>query len=205
MPSSKIITEIEAVVLAGGENRRFKGRVKASLLIDNKPIIEKTLDLFESLFTNITIITNNSAQFEKYSRFRMIPDIFLKVGPLGGIHAALNNTDLDAIFVIASDMPWVSKELVIKMVDRFSKSDCEVLLPRKDDFIEPLHAIYSKSVYQRLNKFLSTGSKYAIREFLVQTNVEYMDLENIQFDSRAFININTPDDYARFQSGTKNK
>ncbi len=185
---------ISGVVLAGGENRRFRGETKANLIVDGQSIIGNTLAILTGIFDDVIIVTNRSSDFAGYSNYRQIPDIYKRVGPLGGIHAALNWTNADAIFVVASDMPWLSEDLIRLMTDHYLQSDCEVLIPRKDDYDEPLHAIYNKSVYERLDKFLTDTDKYAIKDFLSLTKIEYLTLNSKNIADRAFTNINSPED-----------
>ena len=191
---------ITGVILAGGENRRFRGETKANLIVDGRPIIENTLAILTGIFADVIIVTNKSSDFAGYSNYRQIPDIFKRVGPLGGIHAALRATSLDAIFVIAGDMPWLSENFIREVTNYYLLSDCEVLIPRKDGFDEPLHAIYSLSVYKRLDKFLTDTDKYAIKDFLNQTKVEYMTISSKNLADRVFTNINTPADLKTFEN-----
>ena len=190
--------EISGVILAGGENKRFKGRNKARIKIDGSPIISSALAVLEGIFDDIIIITNKPAELEEYKKFRMAPDKYLKVGPLGGIHSALRTTCRDAVFITACDMPLLSDSLIVSMVNKFKHSDCEVLIPQIDEFNEPLHAIYSKSVYDRLDNYLSHTNKYAIKDFLTLTRVEYMVIPDSKNGKRVFTNINTPADLDNF-------
>lgn len=182
------------VILAGGENRRYQGVVKARLVVNGRPIIENTLELFERIFDDILIVTNTPEQFSPYKRYRMVPDIYTGIGPLGGLHSALFNLDTDAIFMVASDMPWLSEELIIRMKSYFSESGSEALIPRHNGLDEPLHAVYSAGIKERLGKFLETTSSYAIREFLKLADVEYMNLDNVTASRNPFANINRPGD-----------
>ena len=188
------VINITGVVLAGGENRRFRGETKANLIVDGQPIIENTLTILTGIFDDVIIVTNRSSDFTGYSNYRQIPDIFKRVGPLGGIHAALKATNADAIFVTASDMPYISDDVIRGLLNHFRRSDCEVLIPRLDSFDEPLHAIYSMSVLDRLDNFLRETKKFAIRDFLTMTKVEYLAMNKNRSTGRVFFNINTPED-----------
>ena len=189
------------VVLAGGENKRYQGVVKATLIVNGKPIIERTLELFNRLFDEIVIVTNNSEAFSSYKQFRMVEDIYKGIGPLGGLHAALHDVKSDAIFMAASDMPWLSEELIQSMVNYFEKAGCEVLLPRYNGKDEPLHAIYATSVKDRLDNFLGETNRFAIREFLKLVKVEYFNAEIPGSERNPFANINRPEDMQGILNG----
>ena len=189
------------VVLAGGENKRYQGVVKATLIVNGKPIIERTLELFNRLFDEIVIVTNNSEAFSSYKQFRMVEDIYKGIGPLGGLHAALHDVKSDAIFMAASDMPWLSEELIQSMINYFEKAGCEVLLPRYNGKDEPLHAIYATSVKDSLDNFLGETNRFAIREFLKLVKVEYFNAEIPGSERNPFANINRPEDMQGILNG----
>ncbi len=194
-----------AAILAGGENRRFHGKVKANLEIEGKSILGHILEIIEPLFNETIIIANDQDAFRSYEGFRIIPDHFKKTGPLGGIHAALKNSVDDAVFILASDMPLLSPGLVTKQVELYEASDAEVLIPSADNFDEPLHAIYSTKIIDRLEKFLSTSGKLAIKDFLILTEVDYFNPLEMGFTKEIFANINTPGDLDSLQKGSYEK
>jgi molybdopterin-guanine dinucleotide biosynthesis protein A len=190
------------VILAGGENKRYNGIVKAKLLISGKPIIARTLEVLNPIFDDILIVTNSKDQFSDYSSYKMVSDIFEKVGPLGGLHAALTATSRDAVFMVASDMPLLSGEIIASMLEQFGSCNCEILIPRHNGLDEPLHAIYSRSLLERLDSFLISSKEYAIRDFLKLAVVDYfaVDINN----NNPFLNINRPADMAQIEEIMKN-
>jgi molybdopterin-guanine dinucleotide biosynthesis protein A len=194
MGSSELMNNYTGVILAGGENRRFNGEIKSLLSIDGKPIIERILEVYESLFNDILIVTNTFSAFKKYSNYRMEADLYKKAGPLGGIHAAMKSSESESLFVVAGDMPWISGEMVQEMLEKFENDDCEVLIPRYHGLDEPLHAIYSRSLLTSLEEFLNSSGKLAIREFLKLVKVEYLVIEREMPDRNPFSNINRPED-----------
>lgn len=194
---------IGGAVLAGGENSRFNGKIKANMQVGNRPIIQNTLDLLDAIFSKNIIVTNNSAEFSYLGEYEMIADIYKKVGPLGGIHAALKSTSLEALFIVAGDMPGLSDSLIREMTEYYLSHDCEVLIPEYDKNIEPLHAIYGISILEKLDAFLSESHRYSIREFLKLIEVGYFDVNKAGFDKSVFANINTPEDFKKLDRSKK--
>lgn len=192
--SADIYENIDGAVLAGGENSRFSGKVKANMVVGDKPIIQKTLEIMDSVFSATLIITNYSQEFPAYNSYKMFEDIYKKVGPLGGIHSALTHSSAEAVFVVAGDMPGLSGKLIRQLSDYFLVSGCEVLIPSTDGNIEPLHAIYSREILDRLDAYLSAGNNYAIRNFLNDVKVEYLEISASEDHRSSFFNINTPAD-----------
>ncbi len=184
---------IDGAVLAGGENSRFGGKVKANMRVGDKPIIQSVLEIMDSVFSRTLIVTNYSSEFTRYSNYSMVEDIYKKVGPLGGIHSALTNSEAEAVFIVAGDMPDLSTYLIRQMSEYYLIAGCEVLIPRINGNIEPLHSIYSKEILNRLENYLLSTKSYAIRSFLNTVKVEYLDISDSEARS-TFKNINTPEE-----------
>ena len=182
-----------AALLAGGKNTRFSGRTKAKIIIDGRPVIERTINILEALFSDIIIITNNESEFSAYKHIRMAGDIYHNRGPLGGLHSALSNTDRDAVFLVASDMPGISERIIRRQAAEYAESECNALLPSHRGWLEPLHAIYGKPLLKALDSYLAESDKYAIRDFLKDCRVKYFELADIE-KQNVFININTQED-----------
>jgi molybdopterin-guanine dinucleotide biosynthesis protein A len=125
---------------------------------------------------------------------RKVPDNFPGKGPLAGIEASMKAAATPFIFVFGGDMPWLSEKIIKGEVAEFLKNPVDVLVPRINYLAEPLHSIYSCSLQSSLEAFLMSGDKPAIIDFIGQTRVRYYDLPPSAEVTRAFTNINTPDD-----------
>ena len=185
---------ISGVILAGGSNKRFGGTTKANVVIGGITIISRMISTIGMIFDEIIIVTNKPEEFREYDQYLIIEDQYLKAGPLGGIHAALKTSSEDAIFVFAGDMPFLDKEIITNQINEFNKTKHDVLIPAVDQFIEPLHAIYRNSVLNDLERFLSEGKSRAVRDFLSEENVGYLQIPNTEKTELAFSNINSPSD-----------
>lgn len=185
---------ISAAILAGGSGKRLDGINKSKIVIDGKTIISRIIETFNETFDEIIIVSNTPAEFKEFSGCNIIGDQFINKGPLAGIHSALKNTGSEALFIVAGDMPFLRKGLIDKQIDYFNNIDCDILIPKIDKFIEPLHGIYRKSIVLMLEKFLKEGNNYAIHEFFKMVNVQYLDFGGSMESKRAFTNINSPSD-----------
>ena len=186
--------KISGVILAGGSNKRFRGITKANVVIDGETIISRMISTISDLFVEIIIVTNKPEEFQEFIQYKIVEDQYLKAGPLGGIHAALKASSEDAIFVFAGDMPFLVKEIITDQINEFNKREHDVLIPEVGQFIEPLHAIYRKSVLNDLERFLSAGKSRAVRDFLSEVNVGYLQIPKTEKTEKAFANINSPAD-----------
>lgn len=185
---------ISGVILAGGSSKRFSGTTKANVVINGETIISRIISTISDFFDEIIIVTNKPEEFQEFIQYKIVKDQYLKAGPLGGIHAALKASSEDAIFVFAGDMPFLDKEIITNQINEFNKTQHDVLIPEVDQFIEPLHAIYRKSVLNDLERFLSKGKRRAVRDFLSEVNVGYLQITKNGKTEIAFANINSPSD-----------
>jgi molybdopterin-guanine dinucleotide biosynthesis protein A len=188
--------KISGVILAGGSNKRFGGITKANVLIGGKTIISRMISTLRDLFDEIIIVTNNPEEFREFAQYNIVKDQYLKEGPLGGIHAALKASSEDSIFVFAGDMPFLDGEIIAGQINEYNKLQYDILIPEIERFIEPLHAIYRKSVLNDLEKFLYEKKSRAVRDFLIEVNTGYMQIQKTKRTELAFANINSPSDLA---------
>ena len=189
-----MIHNISGVILAGGANKRFDGMTKANIVIDGKTIISRIIDTIKDIFDEIIIVTNTPEEFKEYINYKIVSDQILKAGPLGGIHAAIKTSSKEALFVFAGDMPLLDKKVIIRQIEFYNSHKCDILIPRINTYIEPLHAIYNISIIETLEDYLTGDHDYAVRKFYKRQNVRYIQLKGSEEISNAFININSPAD-----------
>ena len=189
-----MVRNISGVILAGGSNTRFNGEIKSKLVIGGIPMIERIIDTINNIFDEIIIVTNTPEEFSEYIKYKITGDHYLKTGPLGGIHAALKASEKEAVFVFAGDMPLLDKKLIKKQTDIYNSGTYEILVPRINGNIEPLHSIYNNSLRKTLEEYLESTMDFAVRDFFSLVNINYMDLDESQETEKAFFNINQPSD-----------
>jgi molybdopterin-guanine dinucleotide biosynthesis protein A len=72
-----------------------------------------------------------------------------------------------------------------------------VLLPRVAGEIEPLAAIYRRSLLPALEGLLADGQGNSLRRLYPAVRTEYLDLGETAAVRRLFTNLNTQEDYRR--------
>jgi molybdopterin-guanine dinucleotide biosynthesis protein A len=189
-----MVSNISGVILAGGGSKRFNGIIKAKIDIGGKTIISRIIEKLSDIFGEIIIVTNSPDEFKEYNKYKIIGDQFLNKGPLGGIHSALKESENEAVFVVAGDMPLLDSDLIARQIDFYNSNRCDVLIPQIDNYIEPLHGIYRKTLIRNLEDYLSGENNYAVRAFFKEADVHYLHLEGTPMSKSAFININSPSD-----------
>ena len=186
------ISDITGVVLAGGANSRYGGKIKSNEIIGGERVISSILKTIRPIFEEIVIVTNTPEEFTDITGCIITGDHFLNRGPLGGIHAAMKISSKDAIFVFAGDMPFLNRELILLQAEDFISRPADAHIPKFKGNIEPLHSIYSTSLVNQLENYLTTGSDNMIRSFLNEILVGYFIVPESEIYTKSFTNINSP-------------
>lgn len=192
---NKIYQNVSGIILAGGNASRFAGADKSKLMVNGEIIIERTVRILSGLFSEVIIVTNKPVEYCRFSDVRITGDIIANAGPLAGIHAAMHMSATEAMFVVAGDMPFIDSRFIDFMVNQFIKGQYDILVPRLGLMTEPLHAVYSTRLFEKLDHFLLSSDNKSVRGFYELAGAGYLDLEEGEFDKRMFYNINSEDDY----------
>ena len=195
---NKLYDHITGVILAGGSSKRY-GKNKAFLKIGSARLIDSIIQEMKTIFKRVILITNEKKKYE-YLEVPIVEDLVKGLGPLGGIYTGLMSIPDQAGFFVACDMPLINRQLVRYMVD--IKGNHRAVVPAVADKIEPLHAIYFQSCLKPI-RHLIDSNRYQVRLFYDYIPVRYVKEDEIRkfcCPSKAFLNINTPDEFAKIQS-----
>lgn len=186
---------VTAIVLAGGMATRMgPGCDKAFLVIDDRPIIDRQLKVLKRVFKEIIIVTNSKNRYNHLKGIRMISDILMRRGPLGGIYSALMASSTYHNFVIACDMPFINEALVRYMIDK--KDNYDILIPKIDKKFHPLFGIYSKYCIPVMEEMLK-HNRLRIAGIFSKVKTRFISKKTVEkFDKelRSLVNINTKED-----------
>jgi len=195
---NKRYDHITGIILAGGASKRY-GQDKAFLKIGSARLIDSILQEMKTIFKRVILITNEKKKYE-YLEIPMFEDLVKGFGPLGGIYTGLMSIPDQAGFFVACDMPCINKQLVRYMVD--IKGNHRAVVPAVVDKIEPLHAIYFQSCLKPIKHLIDT-KRCQVRLFFDSIPVRYVKEDEIRkfcCPSKAFLNINTPDEFAKIKT-----
>src|SRR5262249_22007472 len=147
------------------------------------------------LSPQVIVATNRPERFRGLD-VKTVPDRHPDCGPLAGIHAAMLESRHPWLFVVACDMPGLDPDVIAWPLARPRAG--EAIVPRGDDDVEPLHALYAVHALPVVERCLATG-RHAMREFLPAIRVDYVDeheLRALRGAARSLLNVNTPEDLA---------
>ncbi|HMJ56817.1 MAG TPA: molybdenum cofactor guanylyltransferase [Polyangiaceae bacterium] len=129
----------EAGIFVGGRARRMGGVAKGLL---TAPSGETLVARWQRLFGELGVPCFLVGRHEAYAGtdIACIDDDPPLIGPLGGLAALLAHVGQGRAIAVACDMPFVSLELLRRLVS--DPSPAPIVAPRRDQLWEPLFARY---------------------------------------------------------------
>ena len=187
------VSAISAFILAGGQSSRM-GADKAFLDWAGRPLVTHMAELAKSVAAEVKIV-GDPAKFAAFGP--VVVDIYSGCGPLGGIHAALMNSDSELNLILGVDLPFLNAGLLSHVVSQAAESGAIVTVPSSRGRYEPLCAVYRKEFSVFAEKALQTG-RFKIDALFQEVSLRVVDekeLEGAGHNLTAFRNLNTPEEW----------
>ena len=195
------------VILAGGQNSRLPGKKKTFRKIGDVTILENIYGLFSNLFKEVIIVVNEPREFAGLN-MSIVTDVIPSKCALAGLHTGLFYASFPYAYVTACDTPFVKQSVVEYIVNQIEPS-YDVIIPRTDDGLEALSAVYSKDCIPLIENNL--GKKiFMIKKFFRKKKVKEIPVEQLKAldpEMQFIFNVNTPEDLekARLIAGEDKK
>jgi len=193
---------ISGVLLIGGSSRRFGSDKAVSRLEDGRSLIEHTFDTLRAVTSPILISINEVGRtypIEAHSTsVQYVVDEWSDCGPLAGIASALQICKTQRIFVMAVDLPYVSRESCERMIAAsLAGANAPLTIAKgiNSGKAQPLCGIWHQSVLGQLRQYIDLGSR-SVMGFLDQLSVNVIELPD-----KELINVNRPTDIDSDQRG----
>ncbi len=133
-----IIPNATAVVLCGGQSRRM-GRDKADVKLAGRSLLDRALDIVHPLFAEVFIGGRTPRAGVDCAQVWDAPGV---EGPIAGVAAALARSETPWLFVLACDMPFVSRALIDRLAR--ARDGRQAVAPVWRGVPQPLVAFYSR-------------------------------------------------------------
>lgn len=184
-----------ALILAGGQSRRM-GSDKSLLALDGQSLLERAVAFWraqERIGAVLVAVGSEEHLTSLPDGAEPVYDLFPGAGPMAGLHAAFSQTDAEALYVSAVDMPYLTADALLPVPD----GDAAVYT--KDGRPDPLFGVYRRSCLPALTAALKRGDR-RMSALLEALDTEYRELpEGL---SAVLENLNTRADYLRALAGT---
>ena len=183
--------EMTCAILAGGQSTRM-GRDKATIEAGGKNLAAFVFDKVREVFGGVMVISRHHDRIEGVQA-PIYKDMFPYRSPVVGIATALLHAETEYVFVVACDMPFISRKVLEFMIGEARGED--IVIPRTKAGYEPLHAIYRRSCLAPM-LYLMEKEKLGVINVLPYVSAKILEDESVfSVDGHSiFTNINTVDD-----------
>ncbi|SFA69068.1 molybdopterin-guanine dinucleotide biosynthesis protein A [Acetitomaculum ruminis DSM 5522] len=183
---------ISAGVLAGGKSSRF-GDDKALAIYKNTTFLEHIVEKCRENFYKVYVSVGDKNKYKQFP-FEFVEDEIKGYGPLGGIYALLKKCETDYIFIMPTDMPLIDINIFSALKEKCNSDEYDCIVIKYKGKPEPLCSIYSKKCIPVIEELIkeNIGKPRLIFE---KVNTCYLNLEDINCDSKAINNINTKEEF----------
>jgi len=191
--------QLHGIILAGGQSRRMK-EPKELLILRNEPVLRLICRQLEAVCDRVTVVSNDTSAYGFLpATVHFVKDLYQNCGPVGGIHAGMEQSQHPMQFVVACDYPFVRAETILNMVQVLQLDlSCDGVVPIANEKMHPLYALYRRSTQAVFEQILKSGRR-KVMDVLEELNIKTL----IQNDPYEFLNMNTPVEYAQAQHALK--
>jgi len=185
--------KFDAVILAGGKSTRM-GRDKAWLEVRGQTLLSRQIQLAHEAGAGQVYISGPADRNYADFGYALLPDRFEGGGPLAGIEQALAAGSSPVLLALAVDLPDMSAEWLRRLAAE--SPDYLGVIPKRNDFVEPLAAFYPTSARHLAEAQLDAGNNSAAHfaRRCVETGLARFR-ELTSGDEKYFANWNAPADW----------
>jgi len=192
------------VVLAGGASQRL-GSDKALLSLGGESLAARAVRKLRGVCAEVAAADGGRGLVPGVPS---LPDGPGR-GPVAGLLGAAAAYPERALMVLACDLPEVPEVMLTALViaGRMARGgEADWVVPRWGGRLEPLCAIYGPAALAALARRAAAG-RFALHELddepgLAIEHLEEREIALFGDPARLFLNLNTPDDVARWRRGT---
>ena len=185
-----------AAILAGGASRRM-GRPKAELPYGAGTLLAFQVSRLAELFEEVLVVVKAPPASPVAHAARVVLDRAPQHAAIHGLVRALEEAD-DRLFVLAVDLPAIAPALLRAIAERSLATDAMALVPRADGRLQPLAAVWRRSVLPAAGRRIAEGqmSLQGLAEEVGAEVLEESAWRTFDPSGAAFTNLNTLEQYA---------
>lgn len=184
------------VLLAGGGSTRFGGAPKGLAALGDQRLSDWPLQVLDSTCDEVLVAANDPAAASWFPTHRVVRDAEPGRGALGALETALAHAAYDTVVVCAWDMPFVTPEIVMALVDAVEEG-ASCCVPMHDDgTLEALCAVYHRRCGGLATELLRRGERAAHALMSEAAGIPWSVAQHLGLEAarRCFGNINTAED-----------
>jgi molybdenum cofactor guanylyltransferase len=184
-------------ILAGGKSERM-GTNKPFLSLNNKTLIEHTINKVKKHLKKLIIITNQENEFFKRNNLTTVKDcIEGQLGPLVGILSAMkwakeNSSKYSWVASFPCDTPFFPESIITKFIEESKKKESLILCASSHGRKHNIFGLWSLDLYDKLYNDLVNKKVRKVQDWTKENNIKNLEFKFKDYDP--FFNINTKAD-----------
>ncbi|MBI3410621.1 MAG: molybdenum cofactor guanylyltransferase [Planctomycetes bacterium] len=193
-----MVPRVGGIVVCGGQSSRM-GRPKAWLPFGNEVLLQRIVRILSEAVSPIVVVAASEQELPKLpGEVTVARDEETGRGPLQGLAAGLKalRGRVDAAYASSCDVPFLKTTFIRRMVELLGAN--AICIPRADEHLHPLAAVYRLEVEQSVRLLLSQNRLRPA--FLLESSrariVVAEELQDADPTLQSLRNINDPADYA---------
>ena len=188
---------ILGAILAGGQSKRM-GKDKLFLELDNKKLIEHSIDKVKKYLKQVIIITNQNNEFFKRNNLKTVKDcIEGQLGPLVGILTAMkwakeNTRKYSWVATFPCDTPFFPESIIKSFIQESEKKESLLLSASSHGRKHNIFGLWSLDLYDKLKDDLINKKVRKVQDWTEKNKIKNLEFTFKDYDP--FFNINTQED-----------
>jgi molybdopterin-guanine dinucleotide biosynthesis protein A len=188
---------ITGLVLAGGLGRRMGGEDKGLIRLAGRPMIHHALEALRPQVGPLWINANRNLEaYEGFGQEVIADSLQGHMGPLAGIHSALQRLTTEFLVTTPCDAPLVARDLVRRLLAACVAGDADVAVATDGTRQQPVFLLLRAAVAPSLESYLAKGGRK------IDTWFEVLRLAEADFSDEpdTFVNVNDPEERRRVEA-----
>ena len=188
---------ILGAILAGGQSKRM-GEDKLFLELNNKKLIEHTIDKVKKYLKKVIIITNQDNEFFSKNNLTTVKDcVEGQLGPLVGILTAMkwakeNLNKCSWIATFPCDTPFFPESIIKSFIEESEKKESLILCASSHGRKHNIFGLWSLDLYDKLKDDLINKKVRKVQDWTEKNKIKNLEFKFKDYDP--FFNINTKED-----------
>ena len=188
---------ILGAILAGGQSKRM-GKDKLFLELNNKKLIEHTIDKVKKYLKEVIIVTSQENEFFSKNNLTTVKDCIKgQLGPLVGILTAMkwakeNLTNCSWIATFPCDTPFFPESIIENFIQESKKKESLILCASSHGRKHNIFGLWSLDLYDKLRDDLINSKIRKVQDWTEKNKIKNLEFKFKDYDP--FFNINTLDD-----------
>ncbi len=188
---------ILGAILAGGQSKRM-GKDKLFLELNNRKLIEYTIDKVKKYLKKVIIVTNQDNEFFSKNNLTTVKDcIEGQLGPLVGILTAMkwakdNLNKCSWIATFPCDTPFFPESIIKSFIEESKKKESLIFCANSHGRRHNIFGLWSLDLYDKLKDDLINKKIRKVQDWTEKNKIKNLEFKFEDYDP--FFNINTKED-----------